>query len=117
MYECTNCGGDAIVTLWRGSVLYCPSNANYLVFLHSRFSTERPNFARCSNGAVGQTLKVKDGCYSSQLNVSISNQHAFNNVTANIGCLSYNGTHETTIGSSQILPIASKLIQLITSCN
>lgn len=106
VYECTNCGRSTII--WHESALHCSELNNELVFFQSFLS----QYQLCNNGAVTtRGLRVEDGCYSSQLNVSVSNRHELDNAT--IGCLLDNGTVAITIGNSQIPPIASKLTQPI----
>ena len=64
-------GGEGF-TVWQGSALSCTGNEITLV--HRRFTSEGGAFGECNSGSiVGRSVRVKDGYYISQLNVSVNN--------------------------------------------
>ena len=69
-YECTVKGG--VATVWNGDAFDCASSDNAITFLHLRFMSEdKP--ATCNNGTiVGQTLRIENNSYTSQVNVTVS---------------------------------------------
>ena len=69
-YECTIVGTPLGTTVWRGSAFDCLSRE--IALLHSQF-TENVAYGVCNNGSiVGRSLWTENGCYTSQLNVTVN---------------------------------------------
>ena len=69
VFTCNIIGGGN--TLWDGSAFSCASNEIFL--RHSQFSLPAGISGSCNNGAImGRSIGVTDGCYSSELNVTVS---------------------------------------------
>ena len=95
-YTCTAGGRGS--TLWTGSAFICDENGNSILLRHDRFSSGSIDGV-CNNGAiVGRSLGVKDGCYTSELNVTIS--PTLNNKT--IMCRHNSDSGINTIGTSKL---------------
>ena len=96
-YECTVVGQGA--TVWQGSALDCESSSSDIVLLHSRFTLASGTNVTCNNGGiVGQSLRVENKSYTSQLKVKVSSDLIGKTVECNYD----NGTVATNIGSAII---------------
>ena len=97
-YTCTVDGGN--VTIWGGSALIdCAGNNDSEIKLYHR---DPEAMGECNDGYIlGQSVDVKGSCYTSQLNVTVSN--GLNNTTVN--CSSDSVMH---IGES-LIRVAGKL--------
>ena len=69
--ECTITGDGA--TVWRGTAIQCGySSTNEIILLHGRFNGSCYS-TECNNGPIAaQILRVDNGSYISQLNVTVS---------------------------------------------
>ena len=94
-------GGTA--TLWRGTALDCPlSVGSEITLRHSQFASNEV-FRICNDGdIVGRSIGVVNGCYMSQLSVTV--RENLNNKTVQCAFTSSEGTR--TIGES-LLSVAS----------
>ena len=98
-FTCSIVGGGN--TIWRGSAFNCPSTNNEIILRHSQFSTQSGTSGSCNSGTiVGQSVGVEGTCFTSRLNVPISEglndrtvQCDYNNLnagTTNIGSATLN---------------------------
>lgn len=92
-YECTIEGGE--YTVWMGSAFNC--DLNYIILIHSQFMQDT-QYGRCNSGSlIGYSLRVKNGSYTSQLNVTVSRELD----ETSIECVRENSTHpQLSIGRS-----------------
>ena len=91
-FTCTIVGGGN--TLWRGSAFDCESTSDEIILRHSTFGTTGTS-GTCNSGTiVGQSVGVEDTCFTSRLNVTVSESlnsravqcdHNSNTGTRNIG--------------------------------
>lgn len=92
-------GGGA--TLWNGTAFDCPTNE--IILRNSRFSTGGIS-DDCNNGAItGQSVRVDNNCYTSQLNVAVS--ASLNNKTVRCTLNSNDGT-AITVGEASLTVIS-----------
>ena len=110
-YECTVCSryyGPGL-TVWIGSAVMCNErgNANEIVLVHSRFSSDNGTSIDCSEGRVTvHIIGVVNNCYISQISLTVSEEI----INKTIGCLYDNGIHETIIGQETITALNGKLL-------
>ena len=94
-------GGVGGTTVWKGTAFDCPSSSHEIILLHSRFKNERGTHKACNNGTiVGQSLRVENTSYTSQLNVTVSS----NMIGESIKCVHDDGKVATSVESSTIIP-------------
>ena len=68
-FTCNIIGGGN--TLWNGTTFHCASNE--IILRHSQFSLPAGTSGSCNSGAItGRSVGVTNGCYSSELNVTVS---------------------------------------------
>lgn len=69
-YQCTTQG--AISTVWQGSAFQCISSN--ILLRHSQYTTPQGASGICNDGLItGNSLRIEEhNCYTSQLNVTIS---------------------------------------------
>ena len=81
------------ITIWQGTALdECVDQE--LSLRHNRFTEPMGARESCNNNSiVGQSLRVENGLYTSELNVTITSD----NVGKNITCAYYNVTETTTV--------------------
>ena len=96
-------------TVWKGTAFDCPSSAHGIILLHSRFRDEHGTQGACNNGTiVGQSLRIKDTSYTSQLNVTVSSDM----IGESIECFQDDGEVETLVESSTIVPTTGYLCNI-----
>lgn len=106
MYQCS-IPSNTSYTVWEGNTLKCCYNSE--IILPHRWCCTYYNYHSCICGATtAQLLRFENGCYTSQLNITIESRNELDNKT--ISCLSDNGTTETLIGQAVITPTTSKYI-------
>ena len=93
-FECSVVGEPHGITIWRGTALdECEDQE--ISLRHNRFTEPMGARESCNNNTiVGQSLRVENGLYTSELNVTITSD----NVGKNITCAYYNVTETTTAG-------------------
>ena len=92
-FECSVMGEGT--TVFQGSALDCLSTRNMIQLLHSRFNITGGTKVTCNNGAiVGQSLRVEDNYYISQLRIPVSRSL----VGKTIECIYDNGTATEAVG-------------------
>ena len=95
-FECSVTREGTYVTVFQGSAFDCNSARNEIILLHSRFNRTGGTNNTCNNGAiVGQSLRVEDDHYTSQLCVRVIHDL----VGKTIECIYDNGTVSETVGS------------------
>ena len=93
-YTCTVVGG--LFTVWRGSAV---SPGCEVTLIHSEYLSPGGARSVCNNGAiVGQGVGVENNCYTSMLNVQISQSLVGRTIECNID----DGIHTSLINSSTI---------------
>ena len=118
IYECTVMSGPGGVTVWNGTALNCTSNE--IVLLHRRFTSADGAFDVCNNGSiVGQSLRVEDNFYTSQLNVTFNSDM----IGESISCV-HDSTTIHVIGVSTIVAtgmstyiVLSAIIPQLAQCS
>ena len=81
--------------MWKGSAFNCRSSSDGITLLHSRYNLSGGTDDECNNGAiVGQSLRVEDNYYTSQLSVTITPDMTGRSIT----CIHDNGTATDIIG-------------------
>ena len=102
-YECTVIGGEIGITVWRGSAFGCISEE--IVLLHDHLLGA---YGECNNGSiVGQSLKIKNGHYTSQLSVNITTTM----IGKSIECIHDDPSSITTVGSLIITTSGNRINQ------
>ena len=102
-YECTVIGNYGGFSLWIGDFFRCSSGKQIIELLHSHDGTVTFNDQTCNNGeVVGRIVRVENGSFISQLNVTLTN----NTAGRTIECANDNGTSIRRIGLLN-LPIGS----------
>ena len=100
LFECTTFGVGA--TIWQGSAFSCTSGEIQLLHLANQFEGSTNV---CNGGAlVGRGLSVIDSCYTSQLNVTLS--QALNRTT--IQCVHDTGSSTYDVGSASVVITSRK---------
>ena len=94
-------GTRFVATIWSGSAFDCAGGE--ISLLHSLYNSTFEYHARaygeCNNGSiVAQGLRIENGSYISQLNISVSTDR----IGRNIECF-YETTNSTLVGSTVIL--------------
>ena len=108
-YKCTILLWSCYIVMWKCLTLPLSSN-NWLILLHSHYMSTGVHYKICNYGdIIAQSLIVQDGCYSSQVTVTVRNGHELNQWS--IECLTDNGTL-CSVGNSYICPVASRSIPL-----
>ena len=75
-YVCTIVGDGS--TLWEGTAFDCPENG--ILLRHNLFNSTGGVTRICNRGAiVGRSVRVDNGCYTSQLNIRVTGDFALNN--------------------------------------
>ena len=97
--ECNVIGSGSTVLSLQGSLTTC-DNPSEIILLHSRYNMSSGAKGRtvCYNGAielVGQSLRVEDNCFTSQLQIKFNGNLAENLVN----CIYDNGTAEKVVGN------------------
>ena len=91
-------------TLWTGTAFSC--NSNEILLRHSQFSESGGTSGSCNNGAIsGQSIGVTDGCYSSELDVTVSP-----NLNGRTILCNHDGTTQRNIGSSTLNIVTGKSV-------
>ena len=92
-FECSVMGDGT--TVFQGSALECENAGNKITLFHSVFNRTGGAYGTCNNGAiVGQSLRVEDNYYISQLRITVS--HSL--VGKTIECIYDNGTATKIVG-------------------
>ena len=95
------------ITLWTGSAFSC--NSNDILLRHSQFSLPGGASGSCNNGSItGQSIGVTDGCYSSELDVTVSPDLNGRTILCN-----HDGTTQRTIGASTLNVVTGKFSVLV----
>ena len=92
-------------TRWRGSAFDCPRGE--IILRHRFFSLdgEDSEAGVCNNGSiVGQSLRVQDGQYSSQLNVTVTADM----IGRSVECVYADGGNSTIVGSLNVTSSGKK---------
>ena len=101
IYNCSIMEG--ITTIWKGTTFDCPMDGSEITLRHSQFAANQ-EIGICNNGnIVARGIGVINDCYTSQLNMTISEN--FNNKTVQCAFTSSEGTRKI-IGES-FLSVAS----------
>ena len=83
-------------TLWTGTAFSC--NMNEILLRHSQFSQPEGISMSCNNGAItGRSIGVTDGCYSSELDVTVSP-----NLNGRTILCNHDGTTQRNIGAATL---------------
>ena len=91
-------------TLWTGTAFSC--NLNEILLRHSQFSVPGGTSGSCNNGAItGRSIGVTNGCYSSELNVTVSP-----NLNGRTILCNHDGTTQRNIGSSTLNIVTGKFL-------
>lgn len=98
IYECSVVGVFVGTTVWQGTALNCEVGT-VINLLHSEFISEGGAIGNCNGGAIiGQSLRIENNRYVSQLRVIVSNDMS----GETIECVYDNGATTTTIGNYSI---------------
>ena len=96
-FECSVIGRPVGSTVWRGSAFDCPNEE--IVLLHSLFMSKSGSYGMCNNGSiVGRGLRSENGCYTSQLNVTVTPDM----IGKSIECVHDDITSTSTVGTLNI---------------
>ena len=110
-FECSQ--REAGATIYHGGSFDCESSNNEIALLHSRFYDDSGTSGACNNGdIVGQSLRVEDNCYTSQLNVTISS----NMIGKTVECSHDNGTTTESVGSYLVSIPGENLCEHVCVC-
>ena len=75
--NCTVLATADEVTIWKGTAFDCEDRNNKITLIHNRFMSPGGTSKDCNNGAiVAQSIGVEDSQYSSQLNVTVTDDMA-----------------------------------------
>ena len=114
-FECTVSGMMWGATVWRGSALdsnYC--RIQEIVLLHDDYSTEDGIHESCGDSIEAQTLRVENGSYTSQFNITVTSDL----IGKSIECAyDDNGGNTTSVGFLNITLSGISLISPCTSCH
>ena len=100
-FKCSASGSGN--TLWSGTVF---EDQCSITLRHSQFESPGGVYDECSDGhIVGRSLAVEGNCYTSQLNVTVSD--SFNNKT--VTCTHNSGTGMSIIGVSTLTIVQGRL--------
>ena len=89
-------------TIWRGTAFNCAGNE--IVLRHSRFSESNGVSGECNSGTiVGQSIRVNDNCYTSQLEVNVTAE--LHNTT--VICLVNSNTTIIPIDEVSVISVAT----------
>ena len=103
-FLCNIIGGGT--TLWSGTAFSCLSNE--ILLRHSQFSEPRGTSGSCNDGTItGRSIGVTDGCYTSELNVTVST--SLSNKT--VQCIHDASTGPRTINVSTLIVATGKNIR------
>ena len=104
-FKCSVMGRPVGSTIWRGSAFNCSREG--VVLLHRLFTSESDVHQMCNNGfIVGRGLRSENGCYTSQLNVTVTPDM----IGKSIECVHNNITSVATVGSRNISKPGEKII-------
>ena len=93
-FECSVVGESYGITIWRGTALDVCEDQE-ISLRHNRFTEPMGARESCNNNfIIGQSLRVENGCYTSELNVTVT----LDKVGKTIECAYYNVTEATTVG-------------------
>ena len=93
-FECSVVGESYGITIWQGSALD-KCEVQEISLRHDRFTEPMGARESCNNNfIIGQSLRVENGCYTSELNVTVT----LDDDGKTIECAYYNVTEATTIG-------------------
>ena len=107
-FTCTAVGGGS--TLWDGSAFTCIENGNSIVLRHSLFDSGGIAGV-CSNGAImGRSIGVENGCYTSQLNVTVDPTLNMRTVRC-----THTSLKRTTIGETTLTVVEGRLLNVYYS--
>ena len=101
-FECSVIGRPVGSTVWNGSAFNC--SLEEIALPHHRFTSENSAiindiFGTCNNGfIVGQGLRSENGCYTSQLNVTVTPDM----IGKSIECVHDAITSTSTVGTLNI---------------
>ena len=99
-FTCTIVGGGN--TIWRGTAFDCPSTTNEIILRHSTFGSTGTS-GTCNSGTiVGQSVRVEGTCFTSQLDVTVSES-----LNSGVVQCDYNSNRGTTNIGSAILNVVS----------
>ena len=77
IFRCTALATADDVTIWKGTAIDCRDGNNIIVLIHSRFISPGGTSRDCNNGAiVARSIGLEDRQYTSQLNVTVTNEMA-----------------------------------------
>ena len=106
VYECTVTGG--IFTVWGGSAFECAGNE--ITLSNSEFGSVPPPAAVCNSGnIIGRGITQQNNCYTSQLNVTLSEGLIGRTVTCGID----NGAQLITVDNIIVTTSSSKYFIII----
>ena len=99
---------EAGITLWTGSAFSCNSN-DIILLHHSQFSEPGGTSGSCNNGSIsGRSIGVTNGCYSSELDVTVSPDFNGRTILCN-----HDGITQRTIGASTLNVVTGKFSVLV----
>lgn len=85
--------------MWSGSIFNCQTE---LILFHSLFNTSEGAKCECNNGAiVGQSLGLQNESYTSQLNVTLSE----NMIGGTVQCSHYTGSSDRPVIENKTITI------------
>ena len=94
IFVCKTIGIGA--TVFQGSALDCVDKDDSITLFHSRFNETGGDIGTCNDGDImGHSVRVKDNCYTSEINVTVSSSL----IGKTIECSHDNGTAAEVIGS------------------
>ena len=98
--SCTAFATADEVTVWKGTVFDCEDRNNKITLIHNRFMSPGGTSKDCNNGAiVAQSIGVEDNLYSSQLNVTVTDDMAGKTIM----CLTANASDQMIQFSTTIM--------------
>ena len=108
IYECTVCD---LATAWEGTALDSCSGGE--IALTSRDFIAPIQTIICSGGGIAaRGISVKDGCFTSQLNITFFNATALQGTS--VRCSADNGTHSSEVGRDT-LTLSTGIIEILTT--
>ena len=111
-------GGEGDASVWKGTI-FSDCDINEIILLHNRWETTNKLIAQCNTShIIGQSIRVENGSYISQLEVIVEPGHdkmPFKNVT----CAQDIGTKAIVVDSITINTDACRICmasEILTDC-
>ena len=98
IYQCTVTGG--LFTVWGGTALQCAGGS--ITLRHSGFgSMSSPAVGECNDGQIiGRGISQENNCYTSQLNITLSEGLVGETVTCGVDGASPTSVHSTVLATT-----------------